>query len=279
MPEAPESELEAEAVSPESPAPESDEIASDATAPDATATATASDETAPPEIEVAPVVADEVLLASVDLARRALLDVTPPETVGSVVGHVAEGEHVLTLHFAADLAGYPGWHWSATIARVDDGEPTVLETELMPGEAALLAPEWVPWSERLADYRAAQDAAAAAAREAAEAEGSADDEMLDGDDLDDDDRDDRDDDDSTTTMTDDVDRFGDDDDVDLDDESEADVFGTDGDDEFDGIDIDALDDSVDTDDDLDPTTSMPTTSMQMTSRATKLLSPTSRSAG
>ena len=65
---------------------------------------------------------------------------------------------------------------ASTIARVDDGEPTVLETELMPGEAALLAPEWVPWSERLADYRAAQDAAAAAAREAAEAEGSADDE-------------------------------------------------------------------------------------------------------
>ena len=254
MPEAPESELEAEAVGPESPATESDEVASVVTASDAIVTV--SDETASPELEVAPVVADEVLLASVDLARRALLDVTPPETVGSVVGHVAEGEHVLTLHFAADLAGYPGWHWSATLARVDDGEPTVLETELMPGEAALLAPEWVPWSERLAEYRAAQDAAAAAAREAAEAEGSADDELLDGDDLDDDDDaadrfgDDDDADRFDDDDDDDVDRFGDED-VDLDDESEADVFGTDGDDEFDGIDIDALDDSVDADDDLD----------------------------
>ena len=205
MPEAPESELEAEAVSPESPAPESVEIASDATASDATATASAS-ATAPPEIEVGPVVADEVLLASVDLARRALLDVTPPETVGSVVGHVAEGEHVLTLHFAADLAGYPGWHWSTTLSRVDDGEPTVLETELMPGESALLAPEWVPWSERLADYRAAQDAVAAAAREAAEAEGSADDELLDGDDFDDEDRDDLDDDEVIDDDDDDEDR-------------------------------------------------------------------------
>jgi len=235
MPEAPESALEAEAVSPESPATESDEIATES--PEAEA-----------EAEVVPVVADEVLLASVDMARRALLEVTPPETVGSVVGHVAEGEHVLTLHFAADLAGYPGWHWSATIARVDDGEPTVLETELMPGESALLAPEWVPWSERLADYRAAQDVIAAAAREAAEAEGSADDELLDGDDFDDEDLDD--DDEIVDDDDDDADGFGDDD-VELDDEPEADVFGTDGDDEFDGIDIDALDDSADTDDDLD----------------------------
>ena len=238
MPEAPESALEAEARSPESPATESDDIETES--PEA-------------EAEVVPVVADEVLLASVDMARRALLEVTPPETVGSVVGHVAEGEHGLTLHFAADLAGYPGWHWSATIARVDDGEPTVLETELMPGESALLAPEWVPWSERLADYRAAQDVIAAAAREAAEAVGSADDELLDGDDFDDEDRDDLDDDeviDDDDEDDDDADRFGDDD-VELDDEPEADVFGTDGDDEFDGIDIDALDDSVDADDDLD----------------------------
>ena len=106
--------------------------------------------------------ADEVLLGSASLAQRALLEVTSPESVGSVIGHIAEGEHVLSLHFAADLAGDPGWHWSVTLARVDGGEPTVLETELMPGERALLAPEWVPWSERLAEYRAAQEAAAAA---------------------------------------------------------------------------------------------------------------------
>ncbi|MCD2444278.1 DUF3027 domain-containing protein [Agromyces sp. SYSU K20354] len=214
----------------------------------------------------APVVADEVLLASVDLARRALLEVTAPETVGSVVGHVAEGEHVLTLLFASDLSGYPGWRWSVTIARVDDGEPTVLETELMPGEAALLAPEWVPWSERLAEYRAAQEAAAAAAREDAEAEGSADDELLDGDDFDDEDHDDLeleadgfevddedlDDEDLDDEDLDDED-LDDDDDLDeddLDDDSEGDDFGAgDSDDEFDGIDIDALDDSADEGDD------------------------------
>jgi hypothetical protein len=180
-------------------------------------------------------VADDVLLDSVDLARRALLDVTPAETVGSVLGHVVEDEHVLTLLFAADLSGYPGWHWSATIARVDDGEPTVLETELMPGEAALLAPDWVPWSERLADYRAAQEAVAAAAAALAEdeaREGSLVDDDFDDEDLDDEDAED---------------------DADLDDEAELDAaFGHDsGDDEFDGIDIDALDDSGDDTDDED----------------------------
>ena len=177
-------------------------------------------------------VADEVLLDAVDLARRALLEVTRPETVGSVVGHLVEGEHVLTLLFAADLRGYPGWHWSVTIARVDDGDPSVVETELMPGDAALLAPEWVPWSERLADYKAAQEAIAAAAGEAGD---SAPDALVDdaSDEFDDDEDDDLDDEDDE-----------DDDDDDDDDEDELDEHD-DVVDEFDGIDIDALDDSTD----------------------------------
>ncbi|HEU4465930.1 MAG TPA: DUF3027 domain-containing protein, partial [Agromyces sp.] len=95
---------------------------------------------APSQVEepepVAPAQADEVLLGSVALAQRALLEVTAPETVGSVIGHVVDDEHVLSLHFASDLSGYPGWHWSVTLARVEGGEPTVLETELMPGERA-----------------------------------------------------------------------------------------------------------------------------------------------
>ncbi|HEV7849480.1 MAG TPA: DUF3027 domain-containing protein [Mycetocola sp.] len=115
-------------------------------------------------------VADEVLLASVDLARAALLEVTPADTVGDPVGHVAEDDHVLSLFFDSKLRGYPGWHWTVTLSRVGDAETvTVLETELMPGENALLAPEWVPWSERLADYQAGQEVAENEARALAEA--------------------------------------------------------------------------------------------------------------
>lgn len=194
------------------------------------ATAQAEPEAERTEADAAPAeersfVADEVLLASAALAQRALLEVTPPETVGSVVGHIVEGEHVLSLLFAADLAGYPGWHWSVTIARVEDAEPTVLETELMPGERALLAPEWVPWSDRLAEYRAAQAAAAEAAALAGDDAEAELDEEFDDEELDEDSDDEDDDEDS------DDDGFDDHDD--------------DHDDAFDGIEIDALDDEAD----------------------------------
>ena len=55
--------------------------------------------------------------------------------------------------FAATMAGYPGWHWTVSVAELPGEEPTVLEAELLPGDGALLAPDWVPWSERLEDYK------------------------------------------------------------------------------------------------------------------------------
>jgi hypothetical protein len=92
-----------------------------------------------------------------ELARGALLEITPEATVGSPVGTVEEGDGVVSVLFANRMPGYPGWRWTVSIAQVEGDEPTVLEVELMPGDGSLLAPEWVPWSERLADYRAAQD--------------------------------------------------------------------------------------------------------------------------
>jgi hypothetical protein len=100
---------------------------------------------------------DAVLLASTDLARTALAEITPAETIGEVVGSVADGEQVLTLLFDCTLAGYPGWRWQATLARTGDSQPTVLEIGLLPGEDAVVAPDWIPWSERMADYTAGQE--------------------------------------------------------------------------------------------------------------------------
>ena len=54
------------------------------------------------------------------------------------------------------MAGYPGWHWTVSVAELPDAAPTVLEAELLPGDGSLLAPDWIPWSERLDDYRAAR---------------------------------------------------------------------------------------------------------------------------
>ncbi|KZX21291.1 DUF3027 domain-containing protein [Rathayibacter tanaceti] len=103
---------------------------------------------------------DPVLAASVDVARAALAEITPAETIGDLVDTVAQGEHVLSLQFANRMRGYPGWLWTATLSRIDETEGVaVLEVELLPGEGAVLAPDWVPWSVRLADYHAAQEAA------------------------------------------------------------------------------------------------------------------------
>ena len=139
--------------------------------------------------------ADARLIAAHDLALAALAEITPASTVGPAAGYLAEEDGSVSLRFQNRLPGYPGWFWTVTVARVEGEEPTVLEIELLPGDGALLAPEWVPWAERLAEYRAHQvelaEAAAAAGGDAAIGDDAlADDGLDDDDDLDDDDLDD-----------------------------------------------------------------------------------------
>ncbi len=133
---------------------------------------------------------DVRLLEAHDLALAALREITPATTIGDPEGYAIEADGVVSLRFANRLAGYPGWFWTVSVARVADAEPTVLEAELLPGDGALLAPDWVPWAVRLAEYQAAQAALAAAAGEDAAgdepAEESVIEELLDDeDDLDD----------------------------------------------------------------------------------------------
>jgi hypothetical protein len=89
-------------------------------------------------------------------ALSSLLEVTPPATVGEFVGETDEGDFVVTYRFATTLPGYPGWNWTIAIAHLPEEQPTVVESELLPADGALLAPDWIPWSERMDDYRAAQ---------------------------------------------------------------------------------------------------------------------------
>jgi hypothetical protein len=164
------------------------------------------------------------------LARTALLEVTPESTVGQVVGTVDEGDGVVSVLFANRMPGYPGWRWTVSVAHVEGDEPTVLEVELMPGDGSLVAPDWVPWSDRLAEYRAAQD----------EEHDESDDD--DDDDADDDSDDDADDDDYESDDDDEDDDDLDDDDDDDDDEDDLD---DDDDDELDGVDVDDADEDED----------------------------------
>ena len=189
-----------------------------------------------PDNSTDPSAYDEASFTAV--AKAALLELTPENTVGDLTGHIEE-DGAITVTFAARMSGYPGWHWTVSVAQVEGSEPTALEVELMPGNGALLAPDWVPWSDRLAEYQAAQEQLESA---------SADDES-DDDDSDDDVDDESDEDDDNSDEDDDVDDSDDDAD-DLDDDD--DPLGSDvlhgGD--LDGVDIDGLDDSA-SDDDVD----------------------------
>jgi hypothetical protein len=85
-----------------------------------------------------------------DLAREALDEVANAADVGEYLGLTMEGERVATLRFACELPGYVGWNWVVTMARIPRARhATVAETELLPGEGALLAPPFVPWADRL----------------------------------------------------------------------------------------------------------------------------------
>ncbi len=94
-----------------------------------------------------------------ELARASLLEITKPEAIGALVAETTDADGVITMRFASEQAGYPGWQWNVSLAHVDGYDPTVIEAELLPADGALLAPDWVPWSDRLADYKAAQEAA------------------------------------------------------------------------------------------------------------------------
>ncbi|WP_030419462.1 DUF3027 domain-containing protein [Streptomyces sp. SCSIO 75703] len=93
---------------------------------------------------------DRLCAEAIDLARSAAEEAAAPGVVGEHTGMVSEGDRVVTHYFACKELGYRGWRWAVTVARASRARVvTVDEAVLMPGPDALLAPEWVPWSERL----------------------------------------------------------------------------------------------------------------------------------
>ncbi|WP_407344584.1 DUF3027 domain-containing protein [Pengzhenrongella phosphoraccumulans] len=94
---------------------------------------------------------DAVLTNAVELARQVAIDAAEqPEHVGEHLGVVVEGDRLVSHTFASNAPGYRGWHWTVTLARVPRARvATICEVELLPGDTAVLAPAWLPWSERL----------------------------------------------------------------------------------------------------------------------------------
>ena len=93
---------------------------------------------------------DSVGAEAVDAAREALLALVPAEDVGDHLGQEPEGPKVVTHHFDCTRRGYRGWRWAVTVARAPRQKTvTVDEVVLLPGDEAILAPEWLPWRERI----------------------------------------------------------------------------------------------------------------------------------
>jgi len=93
---------------------------------------------------------DQAAAEAVDLARAAAVAVAGASRVGEHLGVQAEGERVVTHQFDCLDQAYAGWQWAVTVARAPRSKMvTVDETVLLPGPAALLAPPWVPWQDRL----------------------------------------------------------------------------------------------------------------------------------
>lgn len=97
-----------------------------------------------------PPVLDAACRDAVELARAAVLEIVPEDHVGEHLGVVAEDDRVVTHRFACLAPGYRGWVWSVTVARAARAKVvTIDEIAMLPDAGALVAPPWLPWSERL----------------------------------------------------------------------------------------------------------------------------------
>ncbi len=93
---------------------------------------------------------DQACAEAVDLARDAVVAIVGADQVGDHLGVQAEGERIVTHLFDCADPAYAGWRWAVTVVRAPRAKAvTVSETVLLPGPGALLAPDWLPWHDRL----------------------------------------------------------------------------------------------------------------------------------
>ena len=72
------------------------------------------------------------------------------DQVGEHLGYQVEGERLVTHYFASLHPGYRGWRWAVTVTRAARAKHvTIDEVVMLPGDDAIVAPEWVPWSDRV----------------------------------------------------------------------------------------------------------------------------------
>ena len=81
----------------------------------------------------------------IQIARNAILEIAPSDELGEKT-HEYEIDGFKVIEFSSTHPGYVGWHWSVSLNKESN---TVNEVWLEPGDAALVAKAWVPWSDRV----------------------------------------------------------------------------------------------------------------------------------
>ncbi len=95
--------------------------------------------------------ADAACAAASDLALDAAISgAGSPAFVGEPLGISAEDDRLVLHRFACRIPAYRGWYWAVVLTRAPRAKViTVDEVVLLPGDDAMLAPDWVPWSDRV----------------------------------------------------------------------------------------------------------------------------------
>lgn len=86
------------------------------------------------------------------LAEKAARESAPVNGVGKFLGTTEEASKAISYRFAANLSGYVGWEWNVVVFQGKKTDAaTISEVVLLPGKDSIVAPDWVPWSERRAE--------------------------------------------------------------------------------------------------------------------------------
>ena len=86
------------------------------------------------------------------LAEKAAKETAPANGVGKFLGTTTEDKDTTNYRFESKLTGYVGWEWNVVIFQSKKADSaTVSEVVLLPGKESIVAPNWVPWSERRAE--------------------------------------------------------------------------------------------------------------------------------
>lgn len=90
---------------------------------------------------------------NLELAQSALAEFSDG-SFGELVSEQEADKGIFEFRFLCTKRGYGDWHWVVTLTQPDGRKPaTVSEITLMAGPDALLAPQWIPWAERLKEFR------------------------------------------------------------------------------------------------------------------------------